>query len=453
MEQADTVVGHGAALPGRLRISRKPHAVMRAVLRLAGLWASLAMPVFAAPPPQAPVEAGGLDIPAQRLERLHGFLRQSTGPQGYLGAVSLVVRGGKVVDRRAYGYRDLARSSPMREDTIFRLYSMTKPITSVAVLQLMEAGKLRLDDPVSRHLPEFAQMRLFAGGTAEAPRTRPAQCPITVRQLLTHTAGFATGGEGYEEAARLLERADLHGSPDLKTFVSRLARVPLATEPGTHFKYDGTGIEVLARLVEVVSGETFDAYLQRHVFGPLKMHDTGFVVSGQDRERIADITRMDADGRLALDEGPSARHPGTSLNPYPSGAGGLYSTADDYARFCQMLMNGGRLDGAAILDGKTVDRMMINQLQGQLDPPVTEFSDAEGFGLGGYVVLDAAKRGRPGSVGAFGWSGAASTTFIVDRQENLIAILLMQHLPNGEKNDLPRIATNFYQRVYQALEP
>jgi CubicO group peptidase (beta-lactamase class C family) len=363
------------------------------------------------------------------------------------------VRDGKVVTVQAHGSRDLARSRPMTEDAIFRIYSMTKPITSVAVLQLMEQGKLGLDDPVSRYLPAFEHMQRFAGGTADKPVLVPAQRPITLRQLLTHTAGFATGGEGFEEATRLLERADLHHSPDLATFASRLAAVPLATEPGTRFKYDGTGIEVLARVVEVVSGESFEAYAHGHILAPLRMRDTGFSVPEAARGRVVDLTRMGADGRLGLDDSRSARQPGVSLNAYPSGAGGLYSTISDYARFCQMLLAGGALDDQRILGRKTVDLMMMNHLQGQLDPPVTEFSRAEGFGLGGSVILDVAGRGRLGSVGAFGWSGAASTYFTIDRQERLIAILLLQHLPDGQAHDLPRLATPFYNLVYQALEP
>lgn len=409
---------------------------------------------------QAPVvdlpsaaSAAAEDFSPARLQRLDDFLDQATGPKGYPGAVALIARDGKVVTVQAHGHRDLARSRPMTEDTIFRIYSMTKPITSVAVLQLMEQGKLGLDDPVSRYLPAFAHMRRFAGGTADAPVLEPVERAITLRQLLTHTAGFATGGEGFEEATRLLERADLHGSPDLAGFAARLAKVPLATEPGTRFKYDGTGIEVLARVVEVVSGESFDAYLRRHILAPLRMHDTGFSVPEAARGRVVDLTRMGADGKLALDDSRSARHPGEALNAYPSGAGGLYSTASDYARFCQMLLDGGILDGQRILGRKTVELMMMNHLQGQLDPPVTEFSPAEGFGLGGSVTLDVAGRGRLGSVGAFGWSGAASTYFTVDRQERMFAILLLQHLPDGQPHDLPRLATPFYNLVYQALEP
>lgn len=447
MKQAGIDHGHEAAPEGRLRISGL------AKFFAMGLTVAASLPSLAAPPYPQDAEAKAKDLSSEGLQSLDAFLKESTDADGYLGAVALIVRNERPLEIRPYGHRDLDRSSPMREDAIFRIYSMTKPITSVAVLQLVEEGKIDLDDPVSRHLPEFAQMRRFVGGTADAPKTAAAQRAITVRQLLTHTAGFATGGEGYEEATRLLERADLHGSPDLKTFVARLAQVPLAAEPGTRFKYDGTGVEVLARLVEVVSGESFDNYLQRHILEPLKMLDTGFTVPEQNRHRIADITRMGAEGELMLDGGPSARHPGASLNPYPSGAGGLYSTAGDYARFCQMLMGGGRLDNVAILDRKTVDLMMRNQLQGQLDPPVNEFSAGEGFGFGGYVVLDPDKRRRAGSVGAFGWSGAASTTFMLDREKRLIAILLMQHLPNGQANDLPRIAVKFYDLVYQTLEP
>lgn len=434
-------------MPHRIR-SRLP-ALLLAAAMAQPLPAAAAQSAAGLP---APPPLGAEGFSSQRLQRLHDFLGKATAPGGYTGAVSLVVRDGAVVDSRAYGHRDLARTSPMRDDAIFRIYSMTKPVTSVAVLQLMEQGSLGLDDPVSRYLPEFAQMRVFAGGSADAPKTVPAKRQITIRQLLTHTAGFATGGEGFEEATELLERTDLRGSPDLQAFAARLAKVPLAVEPGTRFKYDGVNTEVLARLVEVVSGERFDAYLQRHILGPLRMHDTGFSVPAAKRGRVVDITRMGGDGKLRLDDGPSAREPGAMLNPYPSGAGGLYSTAGDYARFCRMLLDGGRLDGADILGRKAVELMMANHLEGQLDPPVNEFSDAEGFGLGGYVVLDPARRGRLGSVGAFGWSGAASTYFTIDRKERLIAILLLQHLPNGADDDLPRLATPFYNLVYQALE-
>lgn len=420
---------------------------------LCGMALSLASVAIAASPSPANAAGAGADsprIPAERLQRLDGFLERATDAQGYLGAVSLVWKDGAIVQSQAYGYRDLARTSPMRKDSIFRIYSMTKTVTTVAALMLVEEGKLELDDPVEKHLPEFSGMRIFAGGSADKPDLRPAIAKITLRQLLTHTAGFATAGN--EEATKLLERADLHGSADLAEFSERLSKVPLAVEPGTRFSYDGTQMEIAARIVEVVSGQRFDDFVQQRIIDPLRMHDTGFSVPAAKRDRIVDITSMGADGKLVLDKGPSALHPGDMLNPYPSGAGGLYSTAADFMRLCRMLLDGGTLDGVSILDRKTVEQMMVNQLT-FLDRPVTQFSDAEGFGLGGSVLLDPAGKGRLGPAGQFGWSGAASTYFSIDPKERMISILLLQHLPNGAADDLPRIATPFYNLVYQTLTP
>lgn len=419
------------------------------VLCLASVAVAAAPVSSAASSPVAKGEAAGSPrFSVDRLQRVEDFLGEATDAQGYLGAVSMVVADGKVVQSGAYGYRDLARTSPMREDSIFRIYSMTKTVTTVAVLMLMEEGQLSLDDPVARYLPEFSDLQIFEGGTADAPRLRPAKHKLTLHQLLTHTAGFAVAGN--QEATKLLERADLHGSRDLAEFSQRLSKVPLAVEPGTRFNYDGTQIEVLARVVEVVSGQSFQVFVQQRILSPLEMRDTGFSAAADQRDRIVDITVMGDDGKLALDDGPSALHPGAMLNPYPSGAGGLYSTAPDFMRFCRMLLEGGSLAGVSLLGRKTVEQMRVNHLT-FLDPPVTQFSDAEGFGLGGSVLLDPARKGRLGSVGQFGWSGAASTYFSIDPEERMISILLLQHLPNGAANDLPRIATPFYNLVYQAL--
>ncbi|RYZ72809.1 MAG: class A beta-lactamase-related serine hydrolase [Lysobacteraceae bacterium] len=396
----------------------------------------------------APAAAGSPQPPAERLQAVEDFLASSTDARGYLGAVSLVMADGKVVQSGAYGHRDLHRASPMREDSIFRVYSMTKTVTTVAVLILVEEGRLSLDAPIDRYLPEFSGLQRFKGGSADAPQLGPAGSRPSLRHLLTHTAGFATASN--EEATRLLERADLHGSADLAEFSRRLARLPLAVEPGTRFNYDGTQIEVAARLVEVASGQDFEAFVQQRILAPLRMVDTGFQVPVDQRGRIVDLTVMGADGRLLLDQSRSALHPGERLNPYPGGAGGLYSTAPDFLRFCRMLLEGGSLDGVSILKPETVAQMWVNQLT-FLQTPVTEFSDAEGFGLGGAVLLDPARKGRLGAAGQFGWSGAASTYFSIDPTQRTISILLLQHLPNGAANDLPRIGTPFYNLVQQAL--
>lgn len=379
---------------------------------------------------------------------MHAYLRKATDADGYLGAVALIARHGRIVDWQAYGYRDLARSEPLRRDAIFRIYSMTKTVTTVAVLILMEEGKLSLDDPLSRYLPGFEHAQVMAN--ADAP-WRPADKPITLHALLTHTAGYPAGLKGDEAAVKRMERIDPHGAKDLAGFAERMSRVPLAADPGTRFGYDGASLELLARVVEVVSGQPFERFLQERIFRPLGMRDTGFVVPAAKRARIIDITTMDKNGHLRIADGPAATHPGEPLNVYASGAGGLYSTAADYARFGQMLLDGGSLDGHTLLGRQTVALMLRNHLT-MLDPPVNQFNAGEGFGLGGYVVLDPARRGQPGSPGQFGWSGAASTYYMIDPREDLLVILLLQHLPREGGKDLPRLSRGFYALVYQALQ-
>jgi CubicO group peptidase (beta-lactamase class C family) len=410
------------------------------------LCVALPQPAGAATPlPDSRPEAQG--VSSARLQRLHDYMDRATGDDGYLGGVTLVARNGRIVDWQAYGHRDLARRKPMRKDAIFRIYSMTKTVTSVAVMMLVEEGKLTLEDPLSRYLPGFQTPQVMIGGTVEAPKLRAADKPITLHALLTHTAGYPAGLKGDELAVKLMERVDPHGAADLRRFAERMSHVPLAADPGTRFGYDGASLELLARVVEVVSEQSFESFLQQRIFDPLAMRDTGFRVPEAQRARVVDLTTMDKDGRLRI-----AERPGVPLNAYDSGAGGLYSTAGDYARFAQMLLDGGTLDGHTLLGRKTVALMLRNHLT-MLDPPVTQFSDAEGFGIGGYVVLDPARRGQLGSPGQFGWTGAASTYYSIDPHEHLLAILMLQHLPRDDGGkDLPRISRNFYDLVYQALQ-
>ena len=445
---------HGAGPPtGPVVRAGGSMARCRAVAWL--LLAVLAAPAVAQEASALPVAMpASQGVSAERLQRLDRFLQASTTPGGYLGGVVLVARNGRIVEQGVFGHQDLARAEPMQADAIFRLYSMTKPIASVAVLALLEDGKLGLDDPLSRFLPDFADIQVVDGGSVDAPRLRKAARPITLRHLLTHTAGFAAGLEGDTLASALRERADPHDARDLRDYAARAARLPLAADPGIRFGYEGANTELLARVVEVASGQRFAEFLQQRILSPLRMRDTGFEVPQAQRHRVVDITTMGDDGRLRIADGPSARTPGARLNAYDSAAGGLYSTAADYARFCQMLLEGGSLEGTSILGRKTVELMLGNHLAGILDPPVNQYSSAEGFGLGGYVVLDPVRRGQPGSVGQFGWSGAASTNFMIDPKEHMLAILLLQHLPRPERtDDLPRIGRNIQALVYQALLP
>jgi CubicO group peptidase (beta-lactamase class C family) len=399
------------------------------------------------PLPMAAAEAQGFS-PA-RLERVTRYVQRVVDERQYAGAVVLIARRGGIVQWQALGYRDAARSSPMRPDAIFQIYSMTKPITSVAALLLMEEGRLTLEDPVSRFIPEFARMQVLEGENADSAQLRPATRPITIRHLLTHTAGFAAGDRLRGPAVDRMRDALLDKSPSLAGFATSVAALPLANDPGVRFSYDGVSSEVLSRVIEVAAGTRFDEFLRTRLLEPLRMLDTGFTVPQGQRMRIVEITSTDDAGRL-ISAGAAMNPSGEMLKQFPSGAGGLYSTAGDYARFCQLLLNGGELDGARILGRKTVDLMMSNHLA-HLSPPVNEFSDGEGFGLGGYVVLDPARRGQLGSVGQFGWSGAAATWFTIDPKKQLIAMLLMQHLPGGLPRDPPRLGKPFNNLVYQAL--
>ena len=424
-----------------------PWAV-RAVRGISAALASIAIATVQPAAAQSQIRTPG--VSAERLERLSEFLLRDTAPGGHLGAVALVERRGRTVYLRAVGQRDLARTEPMAIDAIFRIYSMSKPIASVALLMLMEEGRLTLDDPVARHLPEFAGLRVWAGGTAAAPQLRAPAAPLTLRHLMTHSAGFATRGS--DAAHALLRAASPETATTLDGYAKRVASAPLGADPGTRFAYDGTNTEVMGRVIEVVSGEPFERFLQRRIFTPLGMRDTGFSVPTAQRRRIADISAVGPGGNLVRAPGRSAVNPGEPLNDYPSGAGGLYSTAADYLRFARMLLADGMLDGQRLLARKTVELMRTNQLP-HLDP-IAGLAPGEGFGLGVAVVIDPARRGRLASAGAYGWSGAASTYFTIDPQEQMIAILLMQHLPRDDAPDeLPKPSVIFHDLVYQALEP
>ncbi len=388
-----------------------------------------------------------------RFEALHAALRGATARGGYLGAVVLVARDGALLDVAAVGHRDLARREPVAPDAIFRVYSMTKTVAAVAAMQQVERGALSLDAPVSSVLPAFATQRVL---DAETGALRAPARAMTLRHLLTHTAGLAAGLPGDAAAEALLQAAQAERSADLADFARRVARTPLAADPGTRFGYDGVGTELVARMVEAASGQRFDEYVRTRILAPLRMHDTGFDVPQAQRYRIVDLTRMGDDGQLALDDSASARTPGVRLRAYPSAAGGLYSTAVDWWRLCEMLRAGGTLDGARLLSPASVAAMLRNQLT-MLDPPVHQFSDAEGFGFGGYVVLDPARRSGGGGRGAYGWSGAASTSFQIDPESGVVVIVLMQHLPRGDLPagvaDLPRLGPRLRALAMQAALP
>ncbi|MSU35990.1 MAG: class A beta-lactamase-related serine hydrolase [Pedosphaera sp.] len=402
----------------------------------------VANPLLAQLPHAQPDELG---FSPERLGKLQAMVQGYIDEGKHAGAITIIARDGRIVDFKTYGYRDLEARAPMEKDTIVRIYSMSKVITSVAVLQLFEEGRFSLDDPVSRFLPQLTNLKVCTGGTAENATLVDAKRPITIKHLLTHTAGFAYDFTASEPVKTLFQKADILESSSLKEFVERLSKLPLVQEPGTAFYY-GVNTDVLGALVEVVSGKPLEDYMQDRIFGPLGMKDTGFDVLPEKMPRLAKLYENGPDGKLRAAAKPPYGTYSEKGRGFASGGGGLFSTAGDYLRFAQMLLNGGKLDGHQILGRKTVELMTANHLT-FLEKPTLGENGAEGFGLGGSVRIDLAKANTLGSVGVFGCDGAATTTFRIDPKEKTAVLLLTQHLPYNQHGIFAKFYTLFYQSL------
>jgi CubicO group peptidase (beta-lactamase class C family) len=389
-----------------------------------------------------------------RLHRIDAHFASYVDDGRLPGWLVLVSRRGEIAHLSAYGARDMASGTPVENDTLFRIYSMSKPITSVAAMMLYEEGALELTDPISRFIPSFGDMRVYEKGMAVKPVTRPATEPIRLWHLLTHTAGLVYGFQHVSVVDEMYRNAGFNrGMPrdlDLAEVVDRWAALPLLFEPGSQWNYS-VATDVLGRVVEVVSGQTLDRFLAERIFEPLAMTDTGFSVDAGKADRMASLYTAGPDGRATLfDMGDAALRQPKAL----SGGGGLISSAGDYHRFTQMLLRGGELDGVRLLSPRTVAYMTHNHLPGGADleefgrPVFAEVPYAGvGFGLGFAVVQDAAKHKAVASEGEYNWGGAASTTFWVDPAEQVTVVFLTQLTPS---NTHP-IRTRLRQLVYQAL--
>ncbi len=387
-------------------------------------------------------EQVGLD--SAQLALIDDHLKQRyLDPGKIAGCLTLVARGGRPAYLSTLGFMDRERNRPMREDTIFRIYSMTKPITSVALMQLYEKGHFQLDDPVHKFIPEWHDLRVYQSGNHPHFLTRPIDRPMTIRDLFTHQAGLTYGfmeRTNVDAAYRkLLGAGGPVRSGSLRQMVEQLAELPLEFSPGAAWNYS-VATDVLSYLVELLSGERFDEYLRNHVTGPLGMVDTGFAVPPASIDRFAASYQRDRNRNLVLLDDPATsdylKQPG-----FLSGGGGLVSTAHDYFRFCQAMLAGGTLDGVRILGRKTVELMTMNHLpdgRDLTDLATGAFSETTyegvGFGLGVSVTLDLAKAQSIGSPGEYGWGGAASTAFWVDPAEDLIVIFMVQFWMSGTFN-------------------
>jgi CubicO group peptidase (beta-lactamase class C family) len=368
---------------------------------------------------------GDLGLSAEKLNRVKSVVQDMVDKQRTAGAVVLVARHGKVAQLDAVGKMDLATGAAMRTDAIFRIYSMSKPITSVATLMLYEEGKLKLDDPASRYLPEFKELRVYAGKNETVPAVRE----MTVRDLMRHTSGLTYGFIGETPVERLYQAKNIGGSGDtLAEFVGKLSKLPLKYQPGTHFNYSHS-TDVLGRIVEVVSGKPFDEFLQERIFGPLDMHDTGFFVPDDKLDRFTASHRRSEEPLRVSDAPATSRY--RKKPKYLSGGGGLVSTARDYLRFAQMLLNGGEFQGTRLLRADTVRDMTTNQLPAEAMPmtlgriPLAN----TGFGLGVSVRLDPKTSEPDPAAGEYGWSGAASTYFWIAPKSEMIVVVLQQLEP------------------------
>jgi CubicO group peptidase (beta-lactamase class C family) len=383
---------------------------------------------------------------SQRLSRIADVLRERYVVPGKLaGAVTLVMRRGCVVHLSAVGQRDRERALPMTEDTVFRIYSMTKPITSLAMMMLVEEGLCLLTDPVERFLPAWKDLRVYRYGSHPSFATEPPRRPMTLHDLLTHMSGLTYGFMHHDAVDAAYRRVGISSNlpgedrcDSLEEMVERIARVPLLFSPGTRWSYS-VATDVLGYLVERISGVPFDRFLRERILGPLGMHDTDFHVRTDAVDRFAANYRAErqADGSaLALEDDPQ-RSTFLQRPTLLSGGGGLCGTASDYARFCQMLLQGGTYDGKRLVSRKTLELMTLNHLPGGMDLSelaIGSFSettyDGVGFGLGFAVVTDVAKRKWHGSLGEHYWGGAASTAFWVDPQEQLSVVLMTQLMPS-----------------------
>ena len=407
---------------------------------LVAVTATGSLTLTAADLPTASPESVGMS--SARLSRLDAAVQADIAAGRLPGIVVAVARRGKVVYQKAFGVANLATREPMRTDALFRLYSMTKPIASVGLLTLYEHGKFRLTDPLDRYLPQFANVKVYKGVDASGNPilTAPSRKP-TIQDAFRHTLGLASG-LGQSPVDALYRQAGLGmGQLDsLAQEMDKLGTVPLLYDPGERWVY-GLGHDVQARLIEIFSGVSYGDYLQRTIFGPLGMPDTVFGVPGKLKPRFPLVYSPRPDGTLAPDNADAyARY-----TDHHFGTLSLSGSAPDYLRFGQMLLNGGELDGARILGTKTVDLMRQNHLPPNI-PSIAAGSIATGYGLGVSVTMNVPALGRLNSVGSYGWSGAATTTFSVDPEEQLTYVILAQLMPNDTAL-MQRVETLIYQAI------
>jgi CubicO group peptidase (beta-lactamase class C family) len=424
-----------------MRLSRLPPFFLAAVLGASTSWA-------ASLPTASPNSVG---MSADRLAKLNDAMKALVDQGRLAGTVTMVSRHGKVVEFDANGKRDMAANAPMQKDSIFRIYSMSKPITGVAMMMLFEEGKWQLNDPVAKYIPEFAGLKVFGTDAANNMVMKDQNHPVTMRELMSHTGGFTYGIFSNTPVDKLQREANvLDINSTLDEFISRVAKVPLNAQPGTEWHYS-ISVDIQGYIVQKLSGMPFEEFLEKRIFKPLGMSDTSFYVPKEKLGRFAEFYGYDKDGKFVV-IGPKdgLNHDFSAKPKFPSGGGGLVSTATDYMRFCQMLLNGGELDGVRLLAPKTVELMHSNMLP----PGTTVFGQNVGFGLDFAIYTDPVAAGGYYGKDTYWWGGAAGTWFWIDPVNDLIVIGMIQQVAGtgaSATGVIPDVRGLSHALTYQAV--
>ncbi|MGA8741679.1 MAG: serine hydrolase domain-containing protein [Terracidiphilus sp.] len=391
---------------------------------------------------------------SEGLDRLHQFMQQAVDQKQVAGIVTILARHGKVVDDRAYGYRDMAAGSPMTKDVIFRDFSMTKPVTGVAMMTLYQQGKWLPSDPIAKFIPEFAHLKVYKGVDSNGNMilTDPDH-PPTMRELMSHTAGFTYGFFGDTPVDKMYRDANLLASANLQEFIDKLAKIPLLYQPGQGWTYS-MSMDVEGYIVEKLSGKSLPDFFRDNIFTPLGMRDAGFYVPEDKRGRFTVLYRTGPNGELVADPSASRRSGDYDVQPpMPSGGGGMVSTAEDYFRFASMLLNDGELDGKRILSPSTVKLMTSNHVPSELLTGKFGIGNAVmrpgfGYGYNGAVEFDPADANLPDGKGTYQWDGAAGTWFWIDPTNDVVFVGMIQRMLGPAS---PPLEYGSRQVVYGAL--
>jgi CubicO group peptidase (beta-lactamase class C family) len=417
------------------------------VVSFAAIICAQSVPAGARDLPTAKAESVGMST--ERLARLDEGMKSLVDQGRLAGVVTMVSRHGKVVAFDTAGKRDIASNAPMQRDSIFRIYSMSKPITGVAMMMLFEDGKWQLNDPVSKYIPEFANLKVYGSDATNNMVLKDQAHPMTMRELMSHTAGFTYGFFSNTPVDKLQRDADvLNVNNTLDEFIKRIAKLPLNAQPGSEWHYS-ISVDVQGYIVQKLSGMPFEEFLEKRIFKPLGMVDTGFYVPKEKLARLAEFYNYDKDGKLQP-EHAGFNHDFSAKPALSSGGGGLVSTATDYMRFCQMLLNGGQLDGVRLLSPLTVELMRTNVLAANM--PI--LAPGAGFGLDFAVYTDSALAGGLYGKGTFWWGGAAGTWFWIDPVNDLIVIGMIQQVAGTgatAAGGVPDVRGLSHALTYQAI--